>query len=147
MEWFVPEWLVAFSLTLFVADIFLMTEILSWGGVFSLATWLTWRIDAPLKWSVLVFVASFTLFAFLYVFLLRTTVGSMVRKLMQGSAPDETIHAMVGKAGVIRIIDNQHFVFVDGELWPLASGAQHHINGDTVKIIAIKNGEVSVATK
>ena len=33
MEWILPEWLVALALTLFVVDIFVSTEILSWGGV------------------------------------------------------------------------------------------------------------------
>ena len=121
MEWFIPEWLVALSTTLFVVDIFLMTEILSWGGVLSLSTWLTWRIDAPWKWSILVFIASFVVFAMAYVFLLRNTVGRMVRNLMQGKAPDEAIHAIVKKAGVVRVIDNRRFAFVDGELWPISS--------------------------
>lgn len=38
VDWFIPEWLVALSLTLFVLDIFLMTEFVSWGGVLSLST-------------------------------------------------------------------------------------------------------------
>ena len=51
MEWILPEWLVALALTLFVVDIFVSTEILSWGGVLSLSLWLTWRIHADWKWD------------------------------------------------------------------------------------------------
>ena len=145
MEWFIPEWLVALSTTLFIVDIFLMTEILSWGGVLSLAAWLTWRIDAPWKWSVLVFIGSFVAFAMLYVFLLRNTIGRMVRKFMQGKAPDEAIHAIVKKVGMVHIIDNRLFVSVDGELWPISSSCGVFLEGDMVKILSLQEGEVFVA--
>ena len=144
MEWLVPEWLVALAFTLFVIDIFLMTEFLSWGGVLSLATWVTWRINAPIKWAVLVFIAAFVAFAFLYVFLLRNTVGAIVRKIIQGKAPDESVLAIVGKTGVIRVIDDHCFVYVEGELWPLANGNDRYANGLSVKVASMENGEASV---
>ena len=62
MEWFLPEWLMAFALTLFVVDIFVATEILSWCGVLSLSAWLTWRVHANWKWTILLFVGSFVFF-------------------------------------------------------------------------------------
>ena len=105
VDWFIPEWLVALSLTLFVLDIFLMTEFLSWGGVLSLSTWLVWKIDAPIKWSVLIFVVAFTGFSFLYVFLFRNTIGIAIRKILQGKSPEEGLYSLVGKKGKVRKIE------------------------------------------
>ena len=143
MDWLVPEWLVALALTFFIIDFFLCTEVLSWGGVLLTASWLTWRIGAPLKWSVLVFVATFVACLFLYVFLLRNTVGTLVRKLMQGKAPDETLHAIVGKTGVIRVIDNRRFAYVEGELWPIAENG-NFAEGQKVKVSSMEGGEAVV---
>lgn len=145
MSWLIPEWLVALALTLFVVDIFLMTEILSWGGVLALASWLTWRIDAPLKWSVLIFIGAFTGFAFVYVFLLRATIGAVVRRVIQGRAPDETLYAIVGKTGRIRIIGGRVFANVDAELWPVATSDESFTDGVNVKVTAIKEGVVLVS--
>lgn len=145
MDWLIPEWLVALSLTLFIVDIFLMTEILSWGGVIALACWLTWRIDAPLKWSVLIFIGSFICFAFMYVCLLRTTIGTMVRRLMQGRAPDETLYAIVGKTGLVRVIDGRVFANVESELWPVANSDESIVDGVKVKVTAIRGGEILVS--
>ena len=145
MVWFIPEWLVALALTLFALDIFLMTEVLSWGGVVSLAVWLTWRIDAPLKWSILIFLVSFTAFAFLYVFLLRNTIGKFVRKAMQGRSPDETLYSLIGKTGVVRRIGGNYFLSVSGELWPMAMSENTVEDGVKAKAISFENGEVVVA--
>lgn len=147
MGWFIPEWLVALSTTLFIVDIFLMTEILSWGGVLSLSAWLTWRIDVPWKWSALVFIGSFVAFAMLYVFLLRNTIGRMVRKFMQRKAPDEAIHALVKKTGMVRIIDNRRFVSVDGELWPISSSCGILPEGSRARIVSLQGGEVFVISQ
>lgn len=144
MEWFIPEWLVALALTLFILDIFLMTEILSWGGVFSLAVWLTWKIDASWKWMVLVFVASFTMFAFMYWFLFRNVIGRFVRRIMQGKSQDEALYSLKGKTGRIKNIDGKSFVFVDGELWPVIYNLATLPDGAIVKVKCVERGELKV---
>ena len=60
MSWLIPEWLLALALTLFVVDLFTDEEgIVSWIGVGAVAAWATWRIGAPVKWSVLIFIVAF----------------------------------------------------------------------------------------
>ena len=142
MNWFIPEWLVALSLTLFVLDIFLMTEVLSWGGVLSLSVWLTWRIDAPFKWAIIVFSLSFTTFAFMYVLLLRNVIGTFVRHIMQRNAPDEALYSLVGRIGEIRHIGGKTFLYVDGEMWPVSPECEPLDEGTKAKAISIRDGEV-----
>ena len=144
VDWFIPEWLVALSLTLFVLDIFLMTEFLSWGGVLSLSTWLVWKIDAPIKWSVLIFVVTFTGFSFLYVFLFRNTIGIAIRKILQGKSPEEGLYSLVGKKGEVRKIEGNYFISVDGELWSIRNEGINFMDGDIKSIVSITDGVVSV---
>ena len=144
VDWFIPEWLVALSLTLFVWDIFLMTEFLSWGGVLSLSTWLVWKIDAPIKWSVLIFVVAFTGFSFLYVFLFRNTIGVAIRKILQGKSPEEGLYSLVGKKGEVRKIEGNYFISVEGELWPIRNEGIDFMDGDIKSIVSITDGVVSV---
>jgi membrane protein implicated in regulation of membrane protease activity len=144
VDWFIPEWLVALSLTLFVLDIFLMTEFLSWGGVLSLSTWLVWKIDAPIKWSVLIFVVAFTGFSFLYVFLFRNTIGIAIRKILQGKSPEEGLYSLVGKKGEVRKIEGNYFISVEGELWPIRNEGIDFMDGDIKSIVLITDGVVSV---
>lgn len=144
MDWFIPEWLVALSLTLFVLDIFLMTEFLSWGGVLSLSIWLVWKIDAPIKWSVLIFVVAFTGFSFLYVFLFRNTIGVAIRKILQGKSPEEGLYSLVGKKGEVRKIEGNYFISVEGELWPIRNEGIDFMDGDIKSIVSITDGVVSV---
>ena len=144
MEWLIPEWLVALSLTLFVLDIFFMTEVLSWAGVLSLSAWLTWRIDVPFKWMILVFIASFIGFAFLYWFCFRNTVGTIVRRILQGKSPKESLYALEGAKGRIKCISNKMFLDVEGELWPVAPGSANVGDGAIVRVTMVKNGAAVV---
>jgi membrane protein implicated in regulation of membrane protease activity len=144
VDWFIPEWLVALSLTLFVLDIFLMTEFLSWGGVLSLSTWLVWKIDAPIKWSVLIFVVAFTGFSFLYGFLFRNTIVVAIRKILQGKSPEEGLYSLVGKKGEVRKIEGNYFISVEDELWPIRNEGIDFTEGVIKSIVSINDGVVSV---
>lgn len=144
VDCFIPEWLVALSLTLFVLDIFLMTEFLSWGGVLSLSTWLVWKIDASIKWSVLIFVVAFTGFSFLYVFLFRNTIGIAIRKILQGKSPEEGLYSLVGKKGKVRKIEGNYFISVEDELWPIRNEGIDFTEGVIKSIVSINDGVVSV---
>ena len=101
MSWLIPEWLLALALTLFVVDIFVDEEggVLSWCGVAAVAGWATWRIGAPVKWSVLIFIGAFLVSGAAWHWLFRAFVSQPIRRLMQRDAPDEAIVAIKGAKG------------------------------------------------
>ena len=108
MSWLIPEWLLALALTLFVVDLFTDEEgIVSWCGVAAIAGWATWRIGAPPMWSVLVFIGAFLVSGTVWYWLFRGFIGQPVRRLMQKDAPDETIDALKGAKGTLRVIEGR----------------------------------------
>ena len=144
MEWFLPEWLVALALTLFVVDIFMATEIMSWCGVFSLSAWLTWRVHANWKWTILLFVGSFVLFAFVYYWGIRVTIGRLVRSWMQKGAPKEITDRIVGAVGVIHQVEGRSFFKWNGEeLLPVRDdGLAPSREGEVVVVDRLVDGAV-----
>lgn len=144
MDCFMPEWLIALAVTLFVLDLFLMTEVLSWFGVTALSAWLTWRIGAHWYWAILIYLGSFTLFAFGYVFLLRNTLGKIVRNWMQGRAPKEAVLNLVGAYGNVRIIDGKTFVYCCDELWPVVDEGLPLSNNMRVVVTDNQSGQLRV---
>lgn len=115
MGWILPEWLVAFALTLFVVDIFVSTEFLSWCGVMSLSMWLTWRVHVNWKWDALVFIGSFVLFAFAYYWGVRASIGRLVKNWMQKGAPMEVSGRIIGAVGVVHYVEGRPFFKWNGE--------------------------------
>ena len=139
-----PEWLVALAMTLFVVDIFVSTEVLSWCGVLSLAVWLTWRIHADLKWAVLLFIGSFVLFAFVYYLGVRATIGRLVRSWMQRGAPKELSDRLIGAVGTVHYVAGRPFFKWNGEeLIPIMGDASVIFReGDVVSIDCFVGGKV-----
>ena len=123
MSWLVPEWLLALALTLFTADIFTDEEgVCSWCGVAAVAGWATWRIGAPPVWSVLVFTGAFLVSGAAWYWLFRGLIGQPVRRLVQRGAPDETLAALKGAKGTLRVIGGKTMFRWNGdELWPVAN--------------------------
>lgn len=144
MEWFLPEWLVAFALTLFVIDIFVATEILSWCGVLSLSAWLTWRIHANWKWTILLFIGSFVFFAFVYYWGIRVTIGRIVRSWMQKGAPKEITDRIIGAVGTIHQVEGRSFFKWNGEeLLPVMDdGRTSFREGEVVVVDRLVDGAV-----
>jgi len=143
MDWFIPEWLLALALTLFITDIFVSTEILSWGGVLSLSVWLTWKIDANWKWSVLVFIASFIFFASVYYFFFRNVIGRFVRGLFQRGSPNEVTERMKGATGRIHYVEGKCMMRWNGdELWQISNPSPGLLEGQEVAISEFKDGRV-----
>ena len=144
VEWLLPEWLVAFALTLFVVDIFVATEILSWCGVLSLSVWLPWRIHANWEWTILLFIGSFVLFAFVYYWGIRVTIGRLVRSWMQKGAPPEMRDRIVGAVGVIHQVEGRSFFKWNGEeLLPvLDDGRTSFREGESVMVDRLVDGAV-----
>ena len=146
MEWILPEWLVALALTLFVVDIFVSTEILSWGGVLSLSLWLTWRIHADWKWDLLIFIGALVFFAFAYYWGVRATVGRLVKNLMQKGAPPEMTDRIVDAVGVIHQVEGMSFFRWNGEeLLPVVDdGREAFCEGEVVEVDRLVNGAVAL---
>lgn len=144
--WLVPEWLLALALTLFVIDLFTDEEgVLSWCGVAAVAGWATWRIGAPWKWSILVFIGAFFVSGAVWHWLFRAFIGQPVRRLIQRGAPEETIAAIKGAKGTLRIIDGKPFFRWNGdELWPAANVPAGAVDGCAVVAVGIKDGVVSI---
>lgn len=103
-----------------------------------------WKIDAPIKWSVLIFVVAFTGFSFLYVFLFRNTIGIAIRKILQGKSPEEGLYSLVGKKGKVRKIEGNYFISVEDELWPIRNEGIDFTEGVVKSIVSINDGVVSV---
>ena len=134
----------AFALTLFVVDIFVATEIMSWCGVLSLSAWLTWRIHANWEWAILLFVGSFVLFAFVYYWGIRVTIGRLVRSWMQKGAPPEITDRIVGAVGVIHQVEGRSFFKWNGEeLLPVMDdGRSVFQEGEVVAVDRLVDGAV-----
>jgi len=142
MDFLLPEWLLALALTLFVTDLFQQTEILSWWGVLSLSCYLTWRIDAPFKWSVLVFLLSLLLFSALYYFVFRAFVGRAFARLVMKNAPPETVSAIASAAGKIHFAGGKPMFRRDGddELWPIRNPPADAVEGMPVVAKNLQDG-------
>ena len=144
MSWLIPEWLLALALTLFVVDLFTDEDgVLSWCGVAAVAGWATWRIGAPVKWSVLIFIGAFLVSGAAWHWLFRAFVSQPIRRLMQRDAPDETIDAIKGAKGTLRVIDGKVMFRWNGdELWPVANPPAGAADGQSAEAAGMKNGEV-----
>lgn len=123
MSWLMPEWLLALALTLFVIDLFTDEEgIISWVGVGAVAGWATWRINAPLMWSILVFIGAFFVSGAAWYWLFRIFIGQPIRRLIQKGAPNEALSALKGAKGTLRVIDGKVMFRWNGdELLPVAN--------------------------
>ena len=144
MDFLLPEWLLALTLTLFILDIFLATEVLSWWGILSLASYITWRIGPTWKWGILVFFLALIGSAVFYYGVLRVLIGKPIRALLQHGAPDEVIEKLKGAKGMIHYVEGKPMFRWNGdELWPVNSVAPVH-EGDCVVVTSVTDGVVSV---
>lgn len=144
MSWLVPEWLLALALTLFVVDMFTDEEgVASWCGVAAIAGWATWRVGAPVAWSVLVFVVAFFVVGALWYWVFRELVGRPIRRLLQKNAPGETISSVKDAKGSLRIIDARVMFRWNGdELWPVANPPADAVDGQPAEVACLRDGMV-----
>lgn len=140
MNFLLPEWLLALTLTLFALDIFLATEVLSWCGIITLASYLTWRIGPTWKWAILVFLLAIPVAAIFYY-----TLVKLVRPLLQHGSPKEIMEKLKGARGTIHFVnDKPMFRWNDDELWSVDSEMQVQ-EGDRVVVTSIKDGVLTVS--
>ncbi len=144
MSWLIPEWLLALALTLFIVDLFTDEEgVLSWLGVASVAGWATWRIGAPLKWSILVYIAAFVVSGAAWYWLFRGFIGVPVRRVIQRNAPDEAIEKIKGAKGILRLVEGKVLFRWNGdELWPVANPPPGAADGQPAEAAGLDDGMV-----
>ena len=144
MSILIPEWLLAIALTLFVIDFFSDEDgVLSWCGVTAMAAWATWRIGPPLKWCALVAIGAFFVCGAAWYWLFRGLIAEPIRRLLQKNAPNETIAAIKGAKGTLRVIDGKTmFRWHGDELWPIANPPPNPTDGAPAEVLDIKDGEV-----
>ena len=145
-EWLLmPEWLLALALTLFVVDFFVPTEIMSWFGLFALSGYLTWRINVPLPWCILVFVLALTFFSLVYYFVFRVFVSATFAKFLQRNAPPERINAISGAVGEVHFVGGKPMFRWNGdELWPIRNPPQGAIEGMSIVANRLVDGFVEI---
>ena len=140
-----PEWVLAFALTLFIVDIFLATEVVSWAGVLALAGYLTWRIDPPVKWLVLTFIGMFGIISVSYYWWFRIFVGEAVRKAFLRNAPDEAVNKLIGVKGSVHYVSSRAMLRWNGdELIPISNDVTGMEEGLNVIVVGFSDGTVVV---
>lgn len=144
MDFLIPEWLLALTFTLFVLDIFLETEVMSWSGTLPLAIYITYRIGPTWEWGIPVFFLALILSAILYYGFFRVVIGKPIRALLQRGAPDEVIERLKGAQGVIHYVEDRPMLRWNGdELWPIKPDASLQ-EGDRVVVAAVQDGILTV---
>lgn len=120
------HWMLALSLSLFILDIFIQTEFLSWLSLILFAAYFTLLIQThwllPIQWSFIIFFL-FLVLAFVFYFLeWSRVIKPIIQKSLLKHATAEHDERAVGGTGIFRIIDGQYFVEWDGILWKAVKG-------------------------
>jgi hypothetical protein len=148
MDWLVPEWLLALSLTLFLLDIVLFqTEVLTWAGISLLSGWIVWRVEfASGVWSVVSFIVFVFFFSIVYYVFFRATIGKFVRRTFNRNSPDEIQTKIVGAHGHIHYVDGKPYFRWNGEeLLPINIEESSSLEeGRAVTVASFANGDVTV---
>lgn len=133
--------MLAVAITLLVLDIFICTELLSWGALLLFAAWGTWLVGAPGQWSVLVFIGFLALVCVLYYTLWVQCVRRVVMDLILRRAPMESTEQVAGKtASVLGEGDNLCIRWED-HIIPIEADDRAGLTaGDKVVIDAVRGG-------
>lgn len=142
---FFPEWLLAFALTLFVLDIFVSGEWLSWLAITGIASYATWKFAPTPMWAVLTFVLTFCTAALIYYFLLRKVINYLNHLFLMRNEKKDILERIVGQTGLIHIVDGKTFVSLNNELWSIDDkDANCYTEGEKVEITALNDGILSI---
>ena len=145
MSVLLPEWLLATALTLFVVDLFIPTELMSWCGVVALSGYVTWRIGVPAMWSILVFVFALLIFSAVYYFVFRMFISATFARFLQRKAPPEAVEQIIGAVGKIHFVEGKPMFRWNGdELWPLCNPSLDLVEGVIVVVTSLSGGLVEV---
>lgn len=141
----IPEWLLAFALTLFVLDIFVATEALTWVALTVLALYFTCLIGPSIWWGILVYLIILSILVLVYYFVVRKFVGDVVQKVLLRNAPKEVMERIVGERVQVKIVKNVIFVSWNDELWNVGNATELDLcDGEMVVVKEVKGGVVTV---
>ncbi len=144
--WSALHWMIAISLTLFIFDIFLQTEVISWISVLLFSVYFTLYIDAtvdlPTQWMVLLFIVTLSFVIILYYTLWVKIVRPFCDSSFMRKAIPERDERAVNQVVRFRVIEEKEFVeFEDALCDAVVADADVLIyDGDIVRIIAIHDG-------
>lgn len=140
------HWMFAISISLFILDFFINTEIITWISLLLFSIYFTLLIEikmsVPIQWSFIIFVffliLSFVYYSFIWLKILSPAIK---KSLLQNAAVEQQDRA-VGDVAVFRIIDGNYFIEWDGELWGAVSNSEKLSNFDDLEKIFIEKSEL-----
>lgn len=122
------HWMFAISITLFILDMFIQTEFVSWLALLLFSIYFTLLLEAnfdlPTQWLLLVFILFLSLAFVFYYAIWSKLVSPIIKKSLLRKATVEYADRAAGQIGIFRRIDDNSFVEWDGQLWQ-ASSSQH----------------------
>jgi membrane protein implicated in regulation of membrane protease activity len=140
MDFLLPEWLLALTITLFALDIYLATEFLSWCGIVTFASYITWRIDPAWEWKILIFILSIPVGAIFYYSLVKA-----IRPALYKNTLKEISEKLLEAKGTIHYVDDKPMFKWNGdELWAIDSDASFK-EGQQVIVTSINDGTLTVS--
>lgn len=133
--------MLAVAITLLVLDIFICTELLSWGALLLFAAWGTWLVGAPWQWSVLVFIGFLALVCVLYYTLWVQCVRRVVMDLILRRAPMESTEQAAGKTAPVLGEGDNLCIRWEDHIIPIEADDRAGLTaGDKVVIDAVRGG-------
>lgn len=133
--------MLAVAITLLVLDIFVCTELLSWGALLLFAAWGTWLVGAPWQWSVLVFIGFLALVCVLYYTLWVQCVRRVVMDLVLRRTPRESTEQVAGKTATVLGEGENLCIRWEDHIIPIEENDRDGLSaGDKVVIEAIRGG-------
>lgn len=133
--------MLAVAITLLVLDIFVCTELLSWGALLLFAAWGTWLVGAPWQWSVLVFIGFLALVCVLYYTLWVQCVRRVVMDLVLRRAPRESTEQVAGKTATVLGEGENLCIRWEDHIIPIEENDRAGLAaGDKVVIVALRGG-------
>lgn len=119
------HWMLAISVTLFLLDVFIQTDIFVILSLLLFSLYATLLVDVhcslPVQWDLLVFLIFIALAFAFYCLVWHKLLSPFLCKLFLSKASQESFETAAGQKAVFRLIEHQFFVEWNGELWPADS--------------------------
>jgi membrane protein implicated in regulation of membrane protease activity len=133
-------WVLALSVTVILIDVFFQLEVLSAIALLAVSTYFAALCDVAVKWQLLITLACW-LVSSLFFFLVARKFMIPLVNLIIPKGEGESILKAGGSLAVYRLIDNEPFVYWNGDLWPVSNeDTAHFKDHDKVRIESAANG-------
>ncbi len=144
------HWMLAVAISLFILDIFLQSDFVSWLALILFSAYFSLYLDVsmsfPLQWLLLLFIVTLGLLFVFYYTVWAKLVSPIVKKLLLRNATAELHDRAAGQLATFRQIEGNDFVDWNGELWAAnvnLSSARPQ-DGDQIRIIRSESGKMIV---